>query len=145
MHGIHRGPVNSPYKWPVTRKMFPFDDVIMQKQNALQLSRDGEVWNVIWKPFPSSLKTYTFEIIDSHCSSETSMFSFIISTGTLPTGDLPPIIARISTGTVMATSQFCICIRRVLDKNSQCTWDIDYIKCWAKHVIPRAHQTLITA
>ena len=25
----HRGPVNSPHKWPVTRKMFPFDDVIM--------------------------------------------------------------------------------------------------------------------
>ena len=23
------GPVNSPHKWPVTRKMFPFDDVIM--------------------------------------------------------------------------------------------------------------------
>ena len=22
-------PVNSPHKWPVTRKMFPFDDVIM--------------------------------------------------------------------------------------------------------------------
>ena len=27
--GIHRGPVNSPHKWPVTRKMVPFDDVIM--------------------------------------------------------------------------------------------------------------------
>ena len=27
--GIHRVPVNSPQKWPVTRKMFPFDDVIM--------------------------------------------------------------------------------------------------------------------
>ena len=27
--GIHRGPVNSPHKWPVTRKMFPFADVIM--------------------------------------------------------------------------------------------------------------------
>ena len=27
--GIHRGPVNSPHKWPVTRKMFPFDDFIM--------------------------------------------------------------------------------------------------------------------
>ena len=26
---IHRGPVNFPHKWPVTRKMFPFDDVIM--------------------------------------------------------------------------------------------------------------------
>ena len=28
--GIHRGPVNSLHKWPVKRKMFPFDDVIMQ-------------------------------------------------------------------------------------------------------------------
>ena len=27
--GIHRGPVNSPHKCSVTRKMFPFDDVIM--------------------------------------------------------------------------------------------------------------------
>ena len=27
--GIHRWSVNSPHKWPVTRKMFPFDDVIM--------------------------------------------------------------------------------------------------------------------
>ena len=26
---IHRGPVNFPQKWPVTRKIFPFDDVIM--------------------------------------------------------------------------------------------------------------------
>ena len=29
MRGIHRGPVNSLHKWPVTWKMFPFDDVIM--------------------------------------------------------------------------------------------------------------------
>ena len=27
---IHRGPVNSPHKWPVTRKMIPFEDVIMR-------------------------------------------------------------------------------------------------------------------
>ena len=27
--GIHRWPVDSPHKGPVTRKMFPFDDVIM--------------------------------------------------------------------------------------------------------------------
>ena len=27
--GIHQVPVNSPRKWPVTRKMFLFDDVIM--------------------------------------------------------------------------------------------------------------------
>ena len=31
VRGIHRRPVNSPHKWPVTRKMFPFDDVIMFK------------------------------------------------------------------------------------------------------------------
>ena len=27
--GIHRWPVNSPHKGPVTRNMFPFDDFIM--------------------------------------------------------------------------------------------------------------------
>ena len=31
VRGIHRGPVNSPHKWPVTRQMFPFDDVIMAR------------------------------------------------------------------------------------------------------------------
>ena len=29
VRAIHRRPLNSPHKWPVTRKMFPFDDVIM--------------------------------------------------------------------------------------------------------------------
>ena len=29
MRGVHRWPVNSPHKGQVTRKMFPFDDVIM--------------------------------------------------------------------------------------------------------------------
>ena len=29
---IHRGPMNSPHKWPVTWKMFPFDDDIMITQ-----------------------------------------------------------------------------------------------------------------
>ena len=29
VRGIHRWPVNSPHEGPVTRKMFPFDDVIM--------------------------------------------------------------------------------------------------------------------
>ena len=30
VRGINRGPVNSPHKWPVTRKMFAFDYVIMK-------------------------------------------------------------------------------------------------------------------
>ena len=29
VRGIHQWPVNSPHKGPVTRKLFPFDDVIM--------------------------------------------------------------------------------------------------------------------
>ena len=42
VRGIHRGPVNSPHKGPVTRKMFPFDDVIMlyyKKGRKSMLSR----------------------------------------------------------------------------------------------------------
>ena len=31
VRGIHRGPVICPHIWPVTRKRFPFDDVIMYK------------------------------------------------------------------------------------------------------------------
>ena len=30
--------VDSPHKWPVTRKMFPFDDVIMCKNNKVLIS-----------------------------------------------------------------------------------------------------------
>ena len=43
--GIHWSPVNSLHKGPVTRKMFPFDDVIMRIYNksALILSE----WNVL--------------------------------------------------------------------------------------------------
>ena len=36
VRGIHRWPVNSPHKGPVTRKMFPFDDVIMSYRRKLK-------------------------------------------------------------------------------------------------------------
>ena len=42
---IHRGPVNSPHKWPVTRNMFPFDDVIMPEYKSYPLS---EVKRAYW-------------------------------------------------------------------------------------------------
>ena len=35
--GNSPGPVNFPHKWPVTRKMFPFDDVIMECRNWIGL------------------------------------------------------------------------------------------------------------
>ena len=37
--GIHRWPVNSPHKWPATRKMFPSDNVIMHIVTALALGK----------------------------------------------------------------------------------------------------------
>ena len=46
--GIHRWPVNSPHKGPVTRKMFPFDDVIMwwhhQMEGWPNASTGSEGW-----------------------------------------------------------------------------------------------------
>ena len=44
--GIHRGPVNSPHKWPVTRKMFPFDDVIMDSVQGYRTSMRN--WPSTW-------------------------------------------------------------------------------------------------
>ena len=42
--GIHRWPVNSPHKGPVTRQMFPFDDVIMglvqERRNSSSLTME---------------------------------------------------------------------------------------------------------
>ena len=51
--GIPRGPVNSPHKWPVTRKMFPFDDVIMiiviLVLEHLEISLwFGSYWDLFW-------------------------------------------------------------------------------------------------
>ena len=34
VRGFDRRPVNPPHKWPVTRKMFPFDDVMMTKTKS---------------------------------------------------------------------------------------------------------------
>ena len=53
VRGIHRGPVNSPHKWPVTRKMFPFDDVIMRtviqpQQDKATLNFVQITWGIIY-------------------------------------------------------------------------------------------------
>ena len=37
--GNSPGPVNSPHKGPVTREMFPFDDVIMKSQSKFHLQQ----------------------------------------------------------------------------------------------------------
>ena len=52
VRGIHRSPVNSPYKGPVTRKMFPFDDGIMKHNShfpfpIIYQHWDDEVVNMV--------------------------------------------------------------------------------------------------
>ena len=37
VRGIQRSPVNSPHKWPVTRKMFRFDEVIMRCTETVKI------------------------------------------------------------------------------------------------------------
>ena len=40
---IHRRPVNSSHKWPITPKMFPFDDVIMKWHANIQTCRCPDI------------------------------------------------------------------------------------------------------
>ena len=49
VRGIHRWPVNSPHKWPVTRKMLPFDDVIMETLEAVLCNIEVPSWPE-WSP-----------------------------------------------------------------------------------------------
>ena len=51
--GIHRGPVNSPHKWPVTRKMFPFDDVIMETKLFWRVALASTSLHTCWFMVPS--------------------------------------------------------------------------------------------
>ena len=43
VQGIHRGLVNSPHKWPVRQKMFPFDDVIMENDCSFTEIHSGPI------------------------------------------------------------------------------------------------------
>ena len=61
--GIHRWPVNSPHKWPVTRKMCPFDDVII-------------LWGLgVFSQHPESGCSWSFELDVCLCPHHPKMFS----------------------------------------------------------------------
>ena len=58
-----RGPMNSPHKWPVTRKMFPSDDVIMfmiyiAGTESHDCQEAHEVNNKRWSK-PTNIKLFT--------------------------------------------------------------------------------------
>ena len=57
VQGIHQSPVNSPHKGPVTRKMFPFDNVIVILKYAHGLWR--------WSLRPDVVKDWVTNWIDT--------------------------------------------------------------------------------
>ena len=66
VRGIYRWPVNSPHKGPVTRKIFPFDDVIMDKETpqvyfiTMEYIQQGNIQNALKL---SNVTTTTYKII----------------------------------------------------------------------------------
>ena len=70
MHIKHRWPVNSPHKGLVTRKIFPFDDVIMNSPSVCALLPPIMYFHTLWHGVPISLskefpfRLTAFEIMD---------------------------------------------------------------------------------
>ena len=64
--GIHCWPVNAPHKWPITRQMFPFDDVIMNSWHLLCFGDNGTIiLRVHWKTplkYLSASYLFSFDI-----------------------------------------------------------------------------------
>ena len=45
VRGVHRWPVNSPHKWPLTRKKVPFDDVMMGNRDIFPVGASEVILN----------------------------------------------------------------------------------------------------
>ena len=69
--GIHLGPVNSPHKWPVTRKMFPFDNVIMLNPGLTRRRQLVSFWFKITS-MCQSIKIQTTNICMINCIHDTN-------------------------------------------------------------------------
>ena len=63
VRGILRRPVNSPHKWPVTRKMFPFHDVTMHADQAHSRLLFFTKFNTL-RSVEISIEIHTFQAIN---------------------------------------------------------------------------------
>ena len=82
VRGIHRRPVNSPHRWPVTRKIFPFHGAIMRTVQLPANQFDGVhkclfhcSINLASHDFPSN--AFVFEMRRCGCSSRLTMMARI--------------------------------------------------------------------
>ena len=92
VRGIHRGPGKSPHKWPVTRKQFPFDDVI------IQILIHGRMFFV--------LKRVWGREITKRYSSHTVRFCFLASMGELY-GAMNIFVVKIIIWNISTTASAC--------------------------------------
>ena len=70
--GNSQRPVNSPHKWPVTRKMFPFDDVIMLLVPCNSIASPHRVYGMASnyihaKPGECNYSSLTSTVVELNC------------------------------------------------------------------------------
>ena len=80
LRGIHRWPMNSPHKWPVTRKMFPFNDVIMTYNSAILRSINWMLQTPMPCIFHIALISHYSDVIKGAMASQITSVSIVYST-----------------------------------------------------------------
>ena len=66
--GIHRWPLNSPHKWPVTRKMLTFDDIIMANFTRSAHAFGDYTFNSTACPRANELQNVVIDTVDVRLS-----------------------------------------------------------------------------
>ena len=115
VRGIPRSLVNSPHKWPVTRKMFPFDDVIMMFSAAMTSCVVSEMA----QPYRGFLQLCRY--------SQTFIRTFITLLYTQSSLPCSLDADTIAGNWWLTERPFCHLERTVLGK---CTFDIGYRRHW---------------
>ena len=127
VRGIHLWPVNSPRKWPVTRRIFPFDDVIIN------------CWmNAVPETKPYLFSTYRSSLLTISTVHLPDIGEMVIATSMISCG-LTPYDQNIQLDpAVEAVSylQFCsivlvfMPINRYLDEGKRTTWEVPWYYQW---------------
>ena len=118
VRGIHRGPVNSLHKWPATRKMFPFDDVIMLRWYLIINIRSAAWFRQVSSAILNDVIQSTQVIRNLE-----EMFNFIVIT--LTADGLAPLGAGPSADRLVTKTGSCMYVKPVFE------WLIHPIlKCW---------------
>ena len=88
---IHRWPVNSPHKWPITRKRFPFDDVVTSSEYFIehkQLKFKTYLLASFWLFWKRRFSRYLLSLLKSDLQAgNVDRRCLICNNTTLPTSD----------------------------------------------------------